>query len=446
MGALTNHVTITISRNSVGITRAGFGTMLILTPNFVGTGSEKTRSYSEIDGVATDYPNTTSFEYKAAEAAFSQNPRPERVKFGKLTAMTLIATVGIATVRNTYPYELDVKGKGVTSTRVSFTSDGSATNDEVVAGLVAALNLVPGKNYTAAATGGAGSQVVTITGTLAGDWFSISVVNVDDLSIAYTQADVSITADLNAIKLYDADFYALYLNAAFASNSPATLTAAWCESNKKILMCELNESRCITTAAGSSDTADDIKTASYDNTMAFYHHEPDQCAGAAFLGACLPLDPGSETWTDKNLSGVDPSPLTDTHRGNLTAKNANGYETVAGYGVTFEGKVGSGEFLDTIRFFHWFEDDAAKGIFGVKVANSKIPMANPGIATIVTELRASMIRGEERGGWLPGWKITFPKAETISSADRTARTLNGIKATATPAGAVHKINVTINVL
>jgi hypothetical protein len=449
MGALTNYVTITIQRNSVGITRAGFGTLLILTPNFVGTGAEMTRSYSDIAAVAVDYSDTSSFEYRAANAAFSQDPAPTKVKFGKLSSKpTLKYRIDVATVRNSHPYVIDVDGDGVTATTVTITSDADATNDEIVGLLETALNAVTGANYTAAVVVDAGDDYLEVTADAAGDWFSLSVGSVDDLEIAQTHADPGYAAMLTAIKLVDGDFYMVWN--AFNSNASAVAIAAWCESNKRTFLLDSNESAIITTAAsGATDTCADVKTAGYDNTMVMYHHDPSECAGAAWAGNCLPDEPGTETWADKQLTGVTPSPLSQTHRDNLTGKNGNGYEQVTSdIAVTFEGKVGSGEFFDTTRFLHWFEDDASKEIFGIKVANRKIPMSNPGIAKMESGLRRSLSRGSspQRPGFFPNWKVVVPDETEISEADRASRTLNGVKAVATLQGAVHKMNVMISVL
>jgi hypothetical protein len=447
MGALTNYVTITIRRNSVGITRAGFGTLLILTPNFVGTGGEMTRSYADLAAVADDYADTTSMEYRAAEAVFLQDPAPTKVKFGKLTsAPTLKYRIDVATVRNEHTYQLLVEAPGVDETTVEYTSDASATNDEIVAGLVAAIEAIADgdKAFTAAAIDSGTSDYAEVTGDTAGEWFSISVVDPADLSIAKTHTDPGYAAMLNAIKLVDSDFFGVWNG--YNSNAVGLVIAAWCETNKRVFIWDDNETDAITVSPGGSDSAAAVKAAAYDNTMYFYHHIPAECAGAAWFGNCLPDDPGTETWADKQLTGVTASPLTQTHRDNLTGKNANGYEQVTSdIAITFDGKCGSGEFFDTTRFLLWFEDDASKGIFGAKVGSRKIAMSNPGIAKIENQLRASLQRGEDREGFLPGWKVTVPDESDISDADRATRTLNGVKAFAKLAGAVHKVNVSISV-
>lgn len=453
MGNLSNYVTITISRSSVGLTKAGFGTALVLSPN-VTWATDRTRSFSNIDAVVADggvLAVTTSGEYRAASALFGQSVSPKRIKFGKLANKpTLVYELRVLTVTDSHAYVVNVAGKGVTPTASTFTSGVGTTNDLIVAGLVTQLNLVVGKNYTAAATGSVGSQIVTLTATAAGDWFSCDIMlsdgsGISDLKCKMTHVDPGVQADLSAIKLKDGDFYAVYN--LFNSNAMATEIATWTETNKKFFMCDSNESEVITTATGNSEIFDDLKTAARTRTAAFWHHRPDQMAGAALLGRCLPLTPGSETWADKALSGVDPSLLTDTHRDNLEDRNAFGYESVGGLGTTFFGTVASGEYIDAIRFLDSFENDAAVSIFNLKYdKDAKIPMTNPGIAQIESELRGACKRGENAGGIAPGWTVTAPDEADLDPDDVTARNLDGVTAIFSLQGAVHTVNVRANVI
>jgi hypothetical protein len=207
MGALTNYVTITIQRNSVGITRAG----LRHAPHpYTQLRWNGWRADTLVCGYLGRWRrllrDTTSMEYRALNAAFAQEPGPTKVKFGKLTNKpTMKYEISIATVRNLYQYIVDVEGKGVTPTAaIAVATDGSATNDEAVALIVTALNAVVGKNYTAAATGAGGSQIVTVTGTNPGDWFSLSVRSTWTISSSRARMSIpAFAADLNAIKLYD---------------------------------------------------------------------------------------------------------------------------------------------------------------------------------------------------------------------------------------------------
>jgi hypothetical protein len=151
MSALSNYVTLTITQTSVGITRAGFGVPMIL--SYEATFSpDRLRFYTDISGVAADFPTTTSATYRAANAIFGQTPKPAQIAIGRSALKpTLVAQLSAITptANLTYTYKLNVKGTGFADTTVSFTSDGTPTDAEYAAGMVTALNAVASKNYTA---------------------------------------------------------------------------------------------------------------------------------------------------------------------------------------------------------------------------------------------------------------------------------------------------------
>ena len=77
-------VNVTLSRNDAFPSRRGFGVALFLTSQEVNgklDATHLTRTYGSMEEVAVDFTSSDDF-YKAAEAAFSQNPRPIQVKAG----------------------------------------------------------------------------------------------------------------------------------------------------------------------------------------------------------------------------------------------------------------------------------------------------------------------------------------------------------------------------
>lgn len=77
-------VNVSVSRNDNFPTRRGFGTQLILTHTSVAgqvDATKRTKLYASLAEVSADYPSNTSV-YAAALSAFSQNPRPVRLKVG----------------------------------------------------------------------------------------------------------------------------------------------------------------------------------------------------------------------------------------------------------------------------------------------------------------------------------------------------------------------------
>lgn len=441
MGTLTDYVTITITQNTVGITRAGFGVPLILSATAAFT--ERIRFYTDLAGVAVDFATTTSAEYLAAQAMFSQSPSPSRIAIGRSALKPTLAyqlSAITPTSNISYQYKLTVRGKGFADTVVTFTSDATPTDAEYAAGIVSALNAVASKNYTAAGA----SSPVTITGNAAGDWFSIEVADPATQKVNMSHADPGVATDLAAVNLENANWYALYT--LYNSKAYAIAAAAWIESaGMKIYVCESNDTNSVITAVGNTELLDTIKTNAYARTLGFYHPSPANMAGAALLGRCLPLDPGSVTFFGKTLAGVTPVSLTATHRQNLTDRRASSYETVAGVNITFGGQVGSTTtgFLDVRRDLDFIQDDMTKAVFGAMVGADKIPFTDPGIAIIEAEVRGSLKRATDKGilAENPAFVVTVPAAADVDTANKSARTLPNVKFSATLAGAIHKVQL-----
>ena len=440
MSILAEHVVLTITQDTVGISRAGFGTPLILSCN--ASFAERVRFYGDLPSLVSDGFATTSPEYRAARAILSQSPHPTTVAIGRAVGKpTLAYTLNVTTVRNSHKYQIKVKGPGMADTTVEYTSDASALDAEIAAGLVAALNAVTGNNYIAAGA----SSPFTVTADAAGDWFSLEVVNTADLKIEMTHAEPATTlaTDLDAIQLENGNWYALVT--LYNSDAYVKAAAAWIESAEapKIYACDLSNSETVTLADGGGDTADDLQTSAYGRTFVCYHPSPADMFGAAWLGRVLPLDPGSETWKFKTLSGVNPVTSTSTHRVNLRAKKANTYQTVAGRNITWEGSMCDGDFIDTTRGIDWLEDDMTKAVFAALARADKIPYTNAGVALIENEIRGSLNRAVAAGILSddPAPVITVPKVADVAQNDRALRLLPDVKWSGTLQGAIHKVEI-----
>lgn len=146
---ISDTVSLDIIEDTVGVSRAGFGTPLLL--SYTADFAERVRTYNSLADVAEDFDSTSSFEYLAAGILFGQSPKPRQLKIGRgALPPTQVATISVANVRNSHPYTIDVLGDGVTETAISSTSGASATTAAIHNALVTALNAVVGKNFTAA--------------------------------------------------------------------------------------------------------------------------------------------------------------------------------------------------------------------------------------------------------------------------------------------------------
>lgn len=141
-------VTVQITSNTIGVARADFGILMI--PSYTATWSERTRVYESVADVAADFP-TTGSEYLAASAAFGQSPHPEQIIIGRMANKpTQQYQIGAVSVVNSQAYSINSLNRGATEANpVTYTSDASATVQEIHNGLVTNLNAIVGKNYTA---------------------------------------------------------------------------------------------------------------------------------------------------------------------------------------------------------------------------------------------------------------------------------------------------------
>lgn len=73
-------VSVTITKSDASITRAGFGTLLIVGTSVV-LSTTIVKTYGSIDEVASDFASTTN-EYKSALQAFSGDLKPDRIMIG----------------------------------------------------------------------------------------------------------------------------------------------------------------------------------------------------------------------------------------------------------------------------------------------------------------------------------------------------------------------------
>lgn len=435
---LKDIVDISVTVDSAKVTQAGFGVPLILASS--PAWAERVRSYSDLAGMTADGFATTDPAYMMASKLFSQNPAPPKVLVGRLALPpTQKFTVTVKTVENLKKYQIKIR-----DLTAEFTADANATNDEIVAGLMAAVNALAGDTITATtdSSGGAGTHKLVLTGNSAGSFDAVEVLDPNYLEIVQDHADPGAATDLAAILLENNTWYTV-LNP-WNSKAMATAIAAWVEANKKTFVCQSQDTVIIRTAeSGTDDLFEALDAADYARTMGIYSANTGDFADAAWAGRCLPLDPGSETWAMKTLAGVTARPLTSTHIANVEAKSGNVYETIAGVNVTRFGITFSGEYFDVIRFRDWLEARIAERIFGTLAASKKVPFTDKGIAQIEADVKAVLQEGVAVGGLSedPAPKTSVPKAANVSSADKTARLLRDVKFDAILAGAVHKLKI-----
>lgn len=439
MGSLGNYALVAITRDTLSASRRGFGTPLLL--SYYAAWAERVREYTSYAEVIVDFPVTTGPEAIFAAQAFAQDPHVETLKIGRGALKPTQVYTLVPVVQNTHAYRLRVGGKGVTTTEISVTSDGTATATEICDLLRTAVNAVVGKNFTAT-----GTTTLIITGDAAGDWFWVEQLDLADFTLAQTHADPGVATDLAAIAVADPDFYDLYTT--HNSNAFALAAAGWVESNERVYTLESNETTSVTTTVGNSETLDDVATLARTRTYGIWHQYPVEMEGAAETST-FSYDPGSETFALKPVggagwSGVTPDNLTSTQRANLVARKANGFEPVgdSGFAVTYNGTVASGEYLDVIRALDFIKDDISKGLLELLVAQPKLSFDDAGIAQVKALIQSRLDKYVRMLILVEGTTgVTVPRAADVSPSDKALRRLTGVRFSGDLAGAIHFVGV-----
>lgn len=437
--ALTDFANVVISTSGPALTQVGFGTLLIA--GYHTRFPQRVREYADLAGMVSDGFATTDPEYKAAARAFGQSPRPNTVKIGRLAlAQTQTVKFGVVAAQNSAVYGFTMT-RGAVEVDIVYTSDSSALVSEIVAGLAAAVEastLAAAVAATSADTNTTCQIVENTPGTQTyySNW-------TDNLTFSDVTADPGIVADLTAIRLYDNDWYGLGL----AHNFKAAIVAAaaYIETLDAIMAYSSSDSASFDPAS-TTDTFYLLKNSAYGRAYGLFDlDDTGGYAGVAAFAERFPFDPGQDgaggTFHAKTLVGVSGDKLTPTQKSALLAKNATVYITTAGRNHTLGGKVAGGEWVDVVRGLDWFRIRTEERIAAVILNNDKIPYTDRGISIILSELLAMGRLAETVELFTPGsFVATAPKASAVSSADRAARKLTGVKFSAQLAGAIHLVD------
>lgn len=288
---------------------------------------------------------------------------------------------------------------------------------------------------------------LTLTATTAGAFNTLAIGDSTLNTLAQTTANAGLAADLAAISAYDSTWYAI--NADAWGSSPILIAAsAFAEANTKIHVSATVDSNCANLAQSPSSTEDVMSTAqtdSYSRTALMYAQDTSQFTGAAWLGARLPLAPGSENWKFASLNGVATVKLTGTQVNNIKAKSGNYYYLIGAVPITASGNTANGSFLDLVRGRDWFAARLGTRIIGVLTSTGqKVPFTDQGIAQIEGEVRAQCDEAILSGFLAanPAPIVTAPLAADVDNTDRGNRNLPGVTFQAVSAGAINTVAVT----
>ena len=437
--SLDTIVDVQIDKQTASVSRVGFGTQLIMSAeaDIENRFSETAKVYTDLTelGSTGDNFDTTGVTYLMAQTIFSQNPRTSQIVVGKRANAPLMTVTLTPVVKNSTAYTVTINGEAFT-----FTSDATATDLEIVAGLLALIN--------------AGSQNVVASGTTvltveAADAPGGSATAGKPYTITFSRAlfvaqnttpDPGVATDLNTIRTAvdgNDDWYAVHLDS--FGKAEITALAAAIEATKKMYFPTTFDADVL--AAPTTDIGGVLQAADYARTALSWHETAGFAdLGAGWAGGQLPKDPGSITWKFKSVAGVAVSTLSSNELNNLAAKNVNNYVRIAGNNMMQEGVTASGEFIDITRGIDFVAQRLQERVFGTAIRLPKIPFTDPGVSIIEGDVRANNALAISQSIFVDGsTTVTVPAVADTDPNDRAVRLLQTVEFTGVLAGAVHKV-------
>lgn len=432
--ALDDIVSVTITSETAAVTQQGFGIPMIMSAEAQSKFGERARSYDSITAVGNDGFSVDGPTYIAAQKLFGQVNKPEKIIIGRRANLPTQVTTLTPIVKNLQAYTVVING-----TPFIFTSDANATAAEIVTGLSAAIN---GGTEPVTASG---TTTLILTADVAGELFTLETDRTLLTQVTSTP-DPGVVADLNAIRTAqdgNDEWYNLILDSKGKAEQLALMAAI--ETTNRMFSYATADDDAVTGAG--TNVLDSAKTANYKRSFGQYHPKAtSQQPDAGWVGACAPLEPGSETWKFKAVAGADFVNLTSTEATFLKNKNGNYQRREAGQSFMTEGVVASGEFIDITRLNDAIVSGEKEGVFGDLIRNGKkIPFTDKGGTGLAARVKSVLKRFSDEGGTGglidSSISVVAPKVEDISTNDRAIRKFRTIKFSANYASAVHSVGI-----
>lgn len=448
---IDNIVSVSLTQTTRTVSQTGFSTILILDHNLNSAARLVEFSKDSLTDLAAALTGgILAPSYIAATSIFSQNPSISSVSIGyrngqkvytdsagTYTAGSIVATVN-----------------GTDYTQV-YDSDKATT-------LTALAAQIQGDANVSTAVYAAGSNTITITPVST----SVLAIEIDISAITGTMtgllssvATEAVADSLNAIRLYNDDWYGLV--AVTRDEAEVTAIAVWTEANGKLFATSSADTDIIDVSDASDTTSLPavFKAAGYARSFCYYYEAAaTEYPEAGYLSALLSRIPGSYTGMFRQITGATRSLLSTTQSANALAKYCLTYETIGGVNITQQGKVASGEFIDVVIFFDWVIARVQEAAFSNFVNNEKVSFDDDGIQSMRNAIEPPLALGVTNKGIRPfswdettnvqtgGYYFVTPLRADVSTTDVNNRYLPGLQVYFFLSGAIHSTAIQLNVL
>ncbi|QKS60894.1 DUF3383 domain-containing protein [Cupriavidus gilardii] len=479
-------IDVTINMSPLAAQGANLNSALILGASAVIDTGERMRSYGTIDAVASDF-GTSAPEYKAALLYFQQTPQPSQLYIGRwaktatsgsirggaLSAAQKDIAAWKAVTNGSFKITIDATVKTLSALNFSGVTNLNGVATIITTALAGATCAWNGTQFviTSPTTGttskvsyatptGTGTDISAMLGLTSG----VASVPVDGIAPETPDAAVALFLDLFSNK-----FLGLMFADTSLTNAQHVAVASLVEADQRHLYGATTQEPLALYPTNTTDLLSTFKALGLKYSFAQYSSSSPYAAASLF-GRLLTTDFNANNTTItlmyKQEPGIVPESLTSSQADALQAKNGNVFveysndTAIIQYGVT-----PSGIFIDSVYNSIWFQNRIQTDVFNLLYqSQTKIPQTDAGNALIAAVIEAACDAAVNNGYLAPGvWNsggfgalrqgdmlpkgyyVYAPPIALQSQADREARKSVSFQVAAKEAGAIHTVDILVNV-
>lgn len=393
-------VNVSVNLSPIAAARRGFGTLLIAGDANVIDGSERIRSYADLESVALDF-GTSAPEYLAAALYFGQSPRPSSlmvgrwlrtatagfVKGGILTAAEQTLATWTAIANGSFQVTVDGVLKTLTLLNFSAQVNLNGVASVIDTALVGASCTWDGSRFKIISdTTGATSTVTYASPTGSGTDISamLKLTSTTALApVAGYAAETPVACVTALANLSGAWYGLLFAAATMPSIAELTAVAAFIEgaSVSRLLGITETDTR-VLDSAYTADLASVMKAAGYRRTCVQFSANP--YAAASLFGRAFSVNFAANrstiTLMYKQEPGITAESLTETQAQTLETKRCNVFTKYLNDTAILQYGVMSGSaYFDEMHGLDWFADALQNAEYNLLYqSKTKIPQTDAG--------------------------------------------------------------------
>lgn len=430
MATVTDVLEVTATLQDESVEVQGFSEGLILTDETpLVTIDERTKQYSLLADVATDWGNTSKV-YKACAAHYRQNKHNATITIGRELSGDANSTAALDAIWTENDSWFDLHSIFNTKTLILEIAAWAAGKAELVQ-------------------------------------YSTSTEDADVLEVATLTDVVSTLAGLGYNNTHIEWYHKSGIDVTGTSITAASLVATVTQSTHGL---RVNENVTISGADGSDLNGNHIvETIPTDGTWTFTTTEGDgadtnngsidyfaryEFIDVAYGSRQLGRDIGTTSWDGKSLIGYEGTSLTimtDTEANVVLNKGGNIYITRKGATYMTKGRMVSDRFIENQNVLQWLVARITEENLLAFIGNEKVPYTNAGFEIYATATKSPLSTQIDRTGLNPlndeeDFRVTFPNALDIPTADRLNGEIPNAEVLVRIGQSVHKIVIDITAI